>query len=59
MRNVIRSVQINGLAGLFAGLLLTGLSGCSSLPERAPLPPDLTLKAEITGVPEARFWGDE
>jgi predicted patatin/cPLA2 family phospholipase len=29
------------------------------VPERHPLPPEYTLKAEIPGVPEARFWGDE
>lgn len=39
--------------------LLLILTGCASVPERHPLPPEYTLKAEIPGVPEARFWGDE
>jgi predicted patatin/cPLA2 family phospholipase len=39
-------------------LLLT-LTGCASIPERHPLPPEYTLTAVIPGIPEARFWGDE
>ena len=39
--------------------LLLILTGCASVPERQPLPPEYTLKAEIPGIPEARFWGDE
>ncbi len=39
--------------------LLLILTGCASVPERDPLPPEYTLKAEIPGVPQARFWGDE
>ena len=35
------------------------LSACSSAPERSPVPRELTTKAGIPGVPEARFWGDE
>ena len=33
--------------------------GCTSVPERKPLPLDLTNQASIPGVPDARFWGDE
>ena len=39
--------------------LLLILTGCASTPQRQPLPPEYTLKAEIPGIPEARFWGDE
>ena len=39
--------------------LLLILTGCASVPEREPLPPEYTLKAEIPGIPEVRFWGDE
>jgi len=39
--------------------LLLILTGCASMPERHPLPPEYTLKAGIPGIPEARFWGDE
>ena len=35
------------------------LTGCSSVPERTPLPLDLVNQAVIPGVPDARFWGDE
>jgi len=35
------------------------IAGCSSVPERKPLPAELTLHAEIAGIPEARFWADE
>jgi predicted patatin/cPLA2 family phospholipase len=40
-------------------VLLLILTGCASTPERQPIPPEYTLKAEIPGIPEARFWGDE
>ena len=33
--------------------------GCASAPPRTPLPLEFTNKAEIPGVPRARFWGDE
>jgi predicted patatin/cPLA2 family phospholipase len=39
--------------------LLLILTGCAGVPERHPIPPEYTLKAEIPGLPEARFWGDE
>ena len=39
--------------------LLLVLTGCASVPERHPLPPEYTLAATIPGIPEARFWGDE
>ena len=39
--------------------LLLILTGCASVPERQPLPPEYTLKAGIPGIPDARFWGDE
>ena len=40
-------------------LLVFTLGGCTSVPERQPLPREYTLKAQIPGIPEARFWGDE
>ncbi len=33
--------------------------GCASTPQRNPLPSELTNHAIISGVPQARFWGDE
>jgi predicted acylesterase/phospholipase RssA len=35
------------------------ISACSSLPERHSIPSELIDKASISGIPEARFWGDE
>jgi predicted patatin/cPLA2 family phospholipase len=35
------------------------LVACASTPARNPVPPELTSKAGIKGVPEARFWADE
>jgi predicted patatin/cPLA2 family phospholipase len=43
----------------YAGTLAFILSGCETIPERNPLPPELTKQASIPGVPEARFWADE
>lgn len=39
-------------------IILT-IAGCASVPERNPVPPELTTKVGIPGIPEARFWGDE
>ncbi len=38
---------------------ITLLAGCSSLPERTPVPVESTNTAAIAGIPDARFWGDE
>ncbi len=40
-------------------VLLLMATGCATVPERTPLPVELTDKAFIPGVPDARFWGDE
>jgi len=42
---------------VIVGLLV--LVGCSSIRERTPVPVELTTSAQISGIPEARFWGDE
>ena len=52
----LRSLS-TGLCCVAAALFL--LAGCSSIPERNPVPPELTTKVGIPGVPNARFWGDE
>jgi predicted acylesterase/phospholipase RssA len=39
--------------------MLVVLAGCATVPERKPLPLDLTNKARIDAIPDARFWGDE
>ena len=39
-------------------VMLIGV-GCTTTPARNPLPLELTNKAVIPGVPEARFWGNE
>ena len=40
-------------------LILIVFAGCARVPERNPLPLELTNYAGIPGVSEARFWGDE
>ncbi|MDH3638656.1 MAG: patatin-like phospholipase family protein, partial [Gammaproteobacteria bacterium] len=35
------------------------LGACATAPKRTPLPVELTTKAGIPGVPEARFWANE
>ncbi|HED15389.1 MAG TPA: patatin [Gammaproteobacteria bacterium] len=42
-----------------ACLMALFITGCASLPERHALPLELTNKAGIPGIPEARFWADE
>jgi predicted acylesterase/phospholipase RssA len=43
--------------GIF--FLLMTIAGCASVPERHPVPPNLTSKVGIPGIPELRTWGDE
>ena len=35
------------------------ITGCASVPDRVPVPPELTLQVAIPGVPDARTWADE
>jgi len=44
-------------AMLFSSMAL--LHGCASVPERTPLPRELTNDAVVPGIPNARFWADE
>ena len=44
---------------LAAAVLVGSLYGCAGTPPRNPLPLELTNRAGIPGIPEARFWGDE
>lgn len=39
--------------------LVTLTSGCSGIPERNPLPEELSERAAIPGIPGARFWADD
>jgi len=59
-RTAISAVGFRAHLGrlLVTGLLAT-LLGCATVPERTPLPLELTNKASIPGIPDARFWGDE
>jgi predicted acylesterase/phospholipase RssA len=59
-RTAISAVRFRAHIGrlLVTGLLAT-LLGCATVPERTPLPLELTNKASIPGIPDARFWGDE
>ena len=40
-------------------LIFFSILGCASAPQRNPLPLEFTNHASISGVPKARFWGDE
>ena len=44
---------------LAAAILAGSVYGCAGTPPRNILPLDLTNRAVIPGIPEARFWGDE
>jgi predicted acylesterase/phospholipase RssA len=44
---------------IWSVFLVVAVTGCSSVPERNPLPLELNAEAQIPGVPEARFWGDQ
>jgi predicted acylesterase/phospholipase RssA len=47
---------IRRVAPLFGGVLL---AACGALPRLAAVPPDLTEKAAIPGIANARFWFDQ
>jgi predicted patatin/cPLA2 family phospholipase len=38
---------------------LITLTACASAPERHPVPAELITQSSISGIPEARFWGNE
>lgn len=52
----IRSAR---LTRFLATVVVLFLSACSGVPERNPVPRELTTTVAIPGVPQARFWGDE
>jgi len=49
-------LQIGRISSIVVLLIL---AGCSSVPERQPIPVENNMEAIIPGIPEARFWGDE
>lgn len=40
-------------------ILIGIVQGCASIPQRNPLPVDFNGMAQISGIPDARIWGDE
>jgi predicted acylesterase/phospholipase RssA len=54
--NIFSFIQIRQISSITALLILVG---CASISERHPIAPDNLTKATITGIPDARFWGDE
>lgn len=44
---------------IFFVCCVSSLPSCSSPDTRTPVPAELVNSAGLTGVPEARFWGDE
>ena len=53
----IRMVALQ-LRRLFALAIFATIAGCVSIPDREPVPAELTLQAGIPGVPDARTWAD-
>jgi len=57
-----KSIQIRMVAlqlrRLFALAIFATIAGCVSIPDREPVPAELTLQAGIPGVPDARTWAD-
>lgn len=53
------SVWLASTTKLIAITSVVLLAGCASAPERNAVPIELTAQATISGIPEARFWGDE
>ncbi len=47
------------IMGVIAMAVMAAMTGCAAIPERSPVPAQLTTKVEIPGIPHARFWGDE
>lgn len=43
---------------LIYGCLVIIATGCSTVPQRNPLPESLSEQAEIPGIPRARYWAD-
>lgn len=44
---------------LTAGLLTILMASCVSVPKRNPLPTELANSAKVSGIEDARTWGDE
>ena len=55
--HVKRCFTCFAIIGTCAMLLLAG--GCAGVPERHPLPLELSNQATVADIAEARFWGDE
>ena len=52
--------RFRALADRLAAIgLLMAVVACAGTPARNPVPPELTSKVGIEGIPEARFWGGE
>lgn len=55
----MQRINVTPLLGLFSLVLLSLITGCSTAPERHPLPAEFVNVATIDGIPNAWFWGDE
>ncbi len=62
MTNMFFTTQAEGsrlsLTGFFLAAILL-IQGCSSLPERTPIPEEDYSEALVLGLPGLRYWGDE
>ena len=59
MGAVVSSSAIQLWGTLVLAILLGYSAGCGTVPKRNPLPPELSERAVIPGIPNARLWGDE
>ncbi len=55
----MKKVTLKLFSNCISLLILILVLGCSSIPDRNPVPVELTNQAEIPDIPEARFWADE
>ena len=58
MQNQVNSTDTMGLRWLLVMAVIV-ITGCTSLPDRNPVPSQYANDASIAGIPEARFWADE
>jgi predicted patatin/cPLA2 family phospholipase len=58
--NYLQQEKMLGLLGRMIVLVVMMIGvGCTTTPDRAPLPLELTDHAVVPGIPDARFWGNE
>jgi len=54
MKKIVRLSRV-----LVPGLAVLMIASCTSVPKRNPLPTELANSASVSGIEDARIWGDE